>query len=62
MEKYKFDFSQEDSREIVEVLIEEYDKGLVPLKNVETLGKIKDKFYDEFGNTDKNYKITIEVV
>ena len=61
MEKWKFKFLEKDSKELVEVLMEEYYKGMAPLKNIRFLGIIDEEFFDEFGETDKKYKITIEV-
>ena len=61
MENWKFKFLEKDSKELVEVLMEEYHKGMEPLKNISLLGIIDKEFFDEFGETDKKFKITIEV-
>ena len=41
--------------------MEEYYKGMAPLKNIRFLGIIDEEFFEELGETDKKYKITIEV-
>ena len=61
MLKYKMSFSAKESKDLIEVIMEEYYKGMAPLKNIRFLGIIDEEFFDEFGETDKKYKIKIEV-
>lgn len=61
MLKYKMSFSEKDSKDLIEVVMEEYYKGMTPLKNMKFLGIIDEEFFDEFEETDKKYKVTIEV-
>ena len=57
----KINLSKKASSEIMDVLMEEYDKGLVSLNEIEKLKYINEHCYDEHGHTDKQFKITIEV-
>lgn len=57
----KINLSKKASSEIMDVLMEEYDKGLTSLVDIKKLKYINEHCYNEQGHTDKQFKITIEV-